>query len=175
VALKLRKLTIPLLPRLTAWESAQETGTAPSYNDLLRENQELKLALSHANPSLSHSHHLRPLEEWYTWEKLVFTDLQPSATGMELSWPDIPLPSRELSLRLLCHDRLWNSWVHYGVQYPQFEDEHAAFWDNLEAGTALTEIDPFWLAIYFAILSTALLSIGKEDLSDVNLPQGTFS
>lgn len=155
-------------------ERAREVATAPTYDDLLRENQELKLALSHANPSATNTYRLPSTDKGDAWEKLIFSELQPSAAAIQVSWPNPPLPSRELSSRLLHHDKLWNSWVHYGLQYPRFEHEHESFWDGLETGGSLDDCDPFWLAIYFAVLSTSLLSIDSDELADLSLPRGIW-
>lgn len=144
---------------------------APSYDKLLRENQELKLRLSHAkpfNPSI-----FQPADKWDGWESLVFSNVEPAAAGVHISWPDLNLPSRALSSLLLSHDKMWNSWVHYGLQYPQFEHEHDEFWDRREAGGRINNCDPFWLAVYFAVLSTSLLSSSNEELAEMCLSEGT--
>lgn len=158
---------------LTDSGSARETATtAPAYEDLLRENQELKLALSHANPPPAQTYRHQPPDRWSALEQLVFSELEPCAAEIHVSWPDLLFPSRELSSRLLYHDKLWNSWVHYGLQYPQFDHEHDLFWDEFEKTGSLDGCNPFWLAMYFAVLSTSMLSMGDDELVGVHLPQG---
>lgn len=130
----------------------------------------MKLRLSHAKPS--NPYIFPPADKWDEWESLIFSKIEPSAGGVHIAWPDLILPSRDLSSLLLSHDKVWNSWVHYGLQYPQFEDEHDKFWDLREAGGCVDDCDLFWLAVYFAVLSTSLLSISDEELAELTLPQG---
>lgn len=68
-------------------------------------------------------------------------------------WEDIIVPSVECSRRLIAYDRIWNSWVHYAVEYPHFEADHEEFLTKLDGVSSLREIDPVWLAIYFSVLS----------------------
>lgn len=155
-------------------DRARELPTAPSYDDLLRENQDLKLSLGQIKLSAPYTSSASSAIDSPSWEKYVYSELKSSTAGIEVSWSNIILPSRQLSLRLLHHDKLWNSWVHYGLQYPQFEQEHEDFWSGLEAGGLIQDCDPSWLALYFAVLTTALLSIADEELANISLPQGMW-
>jgi hypothetical protein len=74
-----------------------------------------------------------------------------------LQQDDLIIPSRQCSQWLIYHNREWNSWVHYGVEYPHFENEHRYFMDQLESGGKLDDEDPSWLAIYFAVITVSLV------------------
>lgn len=71
---------------------------------------------------------------------------------MATDWGSIMMPSRRCSEQLVEFDRIWNSWVHYALEYPVFENECDEFYAALEKGGALEEYDPAWLAVYFAVL-----------------------
>jgi hypothetical protein len=77
------------------------------------------------------------------------------------TWDDIFLPSRQQSDRLIQHGKLWSSWIHCAVYYPEFEREHDEFWvwmdenRNENGVERLRELDPDWLAIYFGLLAVS--------------------
>ncbi|EMT68921.1 hypothetical protein FOC4_g10005016 [Fusarium odoratissimum] len=67
-------------------------------------------------------------------------------------------------------DRTWNSWVHYALEYPQFKDECDHFVSSLEKVLALDKADVSWLALYFSVLSTALLMMEDNEAQSLQLP-----
>ncbi|KAF5636159.1 hypothetical protein F52700_5473 [Fusarium sp. NRRL 52700] len=86
------------------------------------------------------------------------------------NWADIILPDADVSKRLVEFDRTWNSWVHYALEYPQFKDECDHFVSSLEKGLALDKADVSWLALYFSVLSTALLMMEGNEAQSLQLP-----
>ncbi|RBQ73707.1 hypothetical protein FVER14953_20434 [Fusarium verticillioides] len=66
----------------------------------------------------------------------------------------------------------WDSWVHYALEYPHFKDECDTFAESLEAGLALDEADVPWLAVYFSVLSTALLMMKDDEAQSLPLSPG---
>ena len=70
-----------------------------------------------------------------------------------VNWDDVVLPVRSLSSRLVAYDRTWNSWVHYALEYPRFQHECDAFMDAMDSGVSLGCHDPFWMAVYFSVIS----------------------
>lgn len=73
------------------------------------------------------------------------------------NWSDIILPSRSASNYLVVFDRIWNSWVHYALEYPRFQHECDAFMDAMEGGMSLESYDPSWLAVYFSVVCVCFL------------------
>ncbi|KAG4268975.1 hypothetical protein FPRO04_12324 [Fusarium proliferatum] len=86
-----------------------------------------------------------------------------------LNWADIILPDADSSHKLVEFDRTWNSWVHYALEYPQFRDECDHFVSRLENGLALDKADLPWLALYFSVLSTALLMMEDNEAQSLQL------
>lgn len=81
------------------------------------------------------------------------------------SFNDIIMPTRKQSEKLISHSRTWTSWVHCAVRYAVFIEEHRQFWDLFEADNSLYRANAAWLAIYFALLAAALLTMGQEQVS----------
>lgn len=75
-----------------------------------------------------------------------------SFTSLVHSWDDIVLPTREQSMDLIRYGKLWTSWIHCAVYYPDFEATHDGFW-RVGAHESLRDQNPSWLAIYFALLA----------------------
>ncbi|KAG2165349.1 hypothetical protein VTO58DRAFT_101752 [Aureobasidium pullulans] len=86
------------------------------------------------------------------------------------TWNDIILPSSAASKVLVAHDKLWNSWVHQAIYYPQFEKEHDNFLMMRRCGKPLSSSDPSWLAIYFSVLAASLLTMGEDKAATSDLP-----
>ena len=130
-----------------------------SYDDLLQENKRLKLALESSNSPLAYinspesSSFVLDDEGPNVFEDQLFEPTQESFPSIAKRWPNILLPSKSCSLALLEFDRVWNSWVHAALDHPKFELEHAQFWDNFESGSSLDDLDPAWLALYFAVIA----------------------
>ncbi len=69
------------------------------------------------------------------------------------------LPSRRLSDKLIAYDEVWNSWVHYALEYPDFQQQCMQFMNSLEDGVLLETVDPFWLAVYFSVLCVSFVAL----------------
>ncbi|KAL2206099.1 hypothetical protein CC79DRAFT_845803 [Sarocladium strictum] len=100
-----------------------------------------------------------PLED-ALWEDFASTSLTRSTV---LQWDDIMPPSRRTSERLVEYDRVWNSWVHFALEYPQFEQECNDYILALEDGVSLESLDAAWMAVYFSVLCAALLMMDDKE------------
>jgi hypothetical protein len=138
-----------------------------TYNELLQENARLREAIDvKATQVLQpvtqfHTPRHQPVAEYddddyYETMLLRATALQQPIGNLQER--DVLVPIRQCSQRLIEHDKRWNSWIHYAVEYPQFESEHEAFMDRWETGAPLSDEDPSWLAIYFAIITVIICS-----------------
>lgn len=144
----------------------EEKPHVPTYDDLKNENQRLRreiTTLRNSNPQ--HRNGSQPTgspraadNDMDALETQLWANLTAAASKSRSpvsNWDDIILPSRACSTALVAYDKTWNSWVHYAIQYPQFEEECAQFTDNMDEGYAVKQSDPLWLAVYFAILSVS--------------------
>ncbi|KAJ5833263.1 hypothetical protein N7474_001574 [Penicillium riverlandense] len=162
----------------------------PTYEELSHENQRLRQEIESIrtekerlteNPGISKSAPVRPrharnvehddegLEE-RLWESLSAAS---TTTGSSIStWNDVVLPSTACSEQLIAYDKTCNSWVHYAVEYPRFQEECTTFILAVERGLALKEADPSWMAVYFSVLSAAILMMGGDEVDRLRLPEG---
>ncbi|KAH7012457.1 uncharacterized protein B0I36DRAFT_398759 [Microdochium trichocladiopsis] len=121
--------------------TARDSTGSPSYDELTQEVQRLRPTLSettapesHGAPPLSRA---LPYVDHSGYEQLLLhTGNDRPACSTLISPDEIILPSRACSQALIAYDRSWNSWVHYGVEYPAFEEQHARFLESLAAGAA---------------------------------------
>ncbi|KAK1687495.1 hypothetical protein BDP55DRAFT_630687 [Colletotrichum godetiae] len=103
---------------------------------------------------------------------MVFKSPSPSQVSRHCQgWSTIDIPCRKSSELLIAYDKKWNSWVHYALEYPEFEREHAHFMNSLESGAILSDCDPGWLSVYFSVITAALLMMGDEEAREI-LPEG---
>ena len=131
----------------------------PSYDALTRENQRLKAELQ-AEKDLSRPKSVRRgrpkiLESDEVFEEILFqrcARVTPSTASRRLDWSSVTLPNSVCSQQLVEYDRIWNSWVHYAIEYPQFGEEHQRFLALLQQGLPLEQTDVPWLAVYFSVL-----------------------
>ncbi|KAH7069735.1 hypothetical protein BKA63DRAFT_421097 [Paraphoma chrysanthemicola] len=154
----------------------------PTYEELRCENerlrQEMEIMKAQQTGPWSHGHalgiddHSTGVSYRHTQWKKHFDEDQdglerqlwhnlasdhPAEKSSVTCWSDITLPTPLCSKQLIDYDEKWNSWVHYALEYPQFRDECDSFMAARTSGTALEQMDPFWLAVYFSVLSAALL------------------
>jgi hypothetical protein len=87
------------------------------------------------------------------WDSLSAASIGTGSTVT--SWADIVLPDRNCSKQLIAYDRKWNSWVHYAVEYPRFENECDSFIFAIEAGSTIETQNASWMAVYFSVLSVS--------------------
>ncbi|KAF5635372.1 hypothetical protein F25303_8519 [Fusarium sp. NRRL 25303] len=169
--------------QVTTWQDGPES---PTYQELKEENDRLRREIvalrsrQDRQPIIDHAQAQRfeiLLDEVrYTpgelddglWESLA------SESNIDklpvFNWADIILPDADSSNKLVEFDRTWNSWVHYALEYPQFKDECDHFVSSLENGLALDKADLPWLALYFSVLSTALLMMEDNEAQSLQLP-----
>ncbi|VUC24288.1 unnamed protein product [Clonostachys rosea] len=163
---------------VTTWTDSPDLLT---YDELKTENQrlrdEIEMLRRRQVPSSPASHaerFRRSLGNDDELEKRLwkFVSASVPASPTVTDWADIITPSRQCSEQLVEFDRIWNSWVHYALEYPAFENECDEFYAELEKGSSLEEYDTAWLAVYFAVLCAALLMMDEDEASRMLLPQG---
>jgi len=96
------------------------------------------------------------VQDYDILERYLFDNVQQASVRVNFDHTCIAFPMQDCSAKLIDHDKTWNSWVHYAVQYPEFDQEHELLWEKLEAGTPADQIDPAWLALYFAVLAVRI-------------------
>ncbi|KAK1701587.1 uncharacterized protein BDZ83DRAFT_645633 [Colletotrichum acutatum] len=151
----------------------------PTYDELVQENQRLRTALeaSHVRPtsdlSLRRPRTAQKLLECHDpLEEMVFKSPSFSQVSRHhRGWSTVDVPCRKSSELLIAYDKKWNSWVHYALEYPEFDGEHTQFMDNLEKGTVLSDCDPGWLSVYFSVITAALLMMDNKEAREI-LPAG---
>ncbi|KAH9905254.1 hypothetical protein F4778DRAFT_769930 [Xylariomycetidae sp. FL2044] len=158
--------------------TGRDPGSQLSYEELIQENARLKQALSRteggrASPNCQRLTKtlFQPIyEEHDYYENLLFEASASHHSVGAMSMQQILLPSRECSNGLIAHDREWNSWVHYALEYPAFELEHSQFMDRIDAGASFEDIDSSWLAVYFSVITAALLTMDLDEVDALGLP-----
>ncbi|KZL75557.1 C6 zinc finger domain-containing protein (nucleus protein) [Colletotrichum tofieldiae] len=147
----------------------------PTYDELAEENRRLKAlvaAPAHDVSKRKPARRLSMLECHDPLEEIVFSPAPSSNLGeRRRCWDHLSAPCRETSEYLVGYDKKWNSWVHYALEYPAFDHEHARFLASLEAGGALRDYDPAWLSVYFSVITAALLMMDDEEAQRI-IPQG---
>lgn len=152
----------------------------PTYEELRSENEQLRneiesmktqqgkneqksaLGLS-PGPTMDSGRILSPKQcfdqdgdglEQSLWDRLASDSS--AMKSLVSTWDDIVIPSRACSEHLLAYDEQWNSWVHYALEYPRFRTECDTFMASIENGLCIERADPFWMAVYFSVLSVSL-------------------
>ncbi|KAF3388726.1 hypothetical protein F1880_003615 [Penicillium rolfsii] len=161
----------------------------PSYKELSYENKRLKEEIdclraenkqlfeknaASESPGLSLrrsrsvEHDDEGLEE-KLWDSLAAASA--ASRSSVSNWDDIVLPNAACSEKLVAYDKVWNSWVHYALEYPRFEQECTSFIAAVERGFSLEEADPSWMAVYFSVLAAALLMMRDDEANMLTLPE----
>lgn len=97
----------------------------------------------------------KKLESYEVCEEILFERIAstvPPTASKRLDWSSIAVPNIICSKQLVDYDRKWNSWAHYALEYPRFDEEHDMFLSSLQQGVPLQHIDTSWLAVYFSVL-----------------------
>ncbi|KAL2847022.1 hypothetical protein BJX68DRAFT_268323 [Aspergillus pseudodeflectus] len=189
----------PMLNLHKTWRGRcvwQDAPNIPTHAELSSENQYLRLELESLraqngqlsrNKSSVKERSPRSLSTWSNrkhrpdhdeegledrlWDSLSAASIGSGSTVT--SWADIVLPDRNCSKQLIAYDKKWNSWVHYAVEYPRFENECDSFIFAIEAGSTIETQNASWMAVYFSVLSAALLMMGDDEGEGQVLPRGT--
>jgi hypothetical protein len=155
----------------------------PTYEDLKDENERLRREISmirtqghnrktsvsteaESLPSgtLRHPSSKQPFDqdedglEQQLWDSL--SSSVPLTKTIVYDWSNIVTPSQACSERLIAYDEQWNSWVHFALEYPNFQYECERFIATAKSGVQPEETDLSWLAVYFSVLSVRLGSCG---------------
>lgn len=178
-----------------------------TYEELSRENQRLRreisvfraergeLPQSNQKPvtlgRIKEFQYSNGLEE-QLWQSICTTP-ETRASSTILHWKDIILPNPACSDQLIAYDRIWNSWVHYALEYPHFSNECTVFMGSMEENSSLDKADASWMSVYFSVLSvsppmstyiiyvislrangyqTALLMMDDAEAENLPLPDG---
>ncbi|UQC81504.1 uncharacterized protein CLUP02_06990 [Colletotrichum lupini] len=169
-------------PRSSDWclnHRGKDPVKLPTYDELVQENRRLRTALEASQVrSASDSSFRKPrtaqnlLECHDPLEEMVFKSPSSSQVSRHRrGWSTVDVPCRKSSELLIAYDKKWNSWVHYALEYPEFDQEHTQFMDNLEKGTVLSDCDPGWLSVYFSVITAALLMMDDKEAREI-LPAG---
>lgn len=158
----------------------------PTYDELSRENHQLRheidllhaklqqstVAYSAAKPMPRHPGQKDGVEhddeglEARLWK--VLSAKSARTVSSVSTWNDIVLPSAVCSEQLIAYDKSWNSWVHYAVEYPRFQEECNGFTAAMERGQTIEETDPSWMAVYFSVLSVIIhISTNFQAMTDI--------
>ncbi|KAH7021479.1 uncharacterized protein B0I36DRAFT_367885 [Microdochium trichocladiopsis] len=147
--------------------TGRDVDGRPSYDELKQENERLRELLARrdsATVATTQAPRLTlPYEEYNEYEQLLFSvQGAPKVQRHAFTIGSVILPSRVCSNGMVTYDKQWNSWVHYAVEYPAFEEQHTLFMDALDAGVSLADMDAAWLAIYFSILTASILTMDDD-------------
>jgi hypothetical protein len=134
-----------------------------TYEELLHENEKLRLAFAGMRPPLyantagnfSSTSIVTVHDRADEYEKLLFDSAVYEPRPRAQSVNDIKFPSRQCSNSILNYGRVWTSCVHFALDHPTFEKEHDAFWDSSSNGHVFDSLDPLWIAIYFSVISVS--------------------
>ncbi|KAF4344227.1 hypothetical protein FBEOM_1821 [Fusarium beomiforme] len=169
--------------QVTTWQDSSET---PTYQELKAENDRLRQEITalraqqDSQPPTAPAHPVQPSKSMdyveYTpgeiddrlWKSLA------SESSIHRSyvsdWEDIIMPHAGCIEKLVEFDMIWNSWVHYALEYPKFKEESDAFAHSLAKGSTLEQADVSWLAVFFSVISTALLMMEDDEAQSLPLP-----
>ncbi|KAF2832853.1 hypothetical protein CC86DRAFT_277466 [Ophiobolus disseminans] len=101
------------------------------------------------------------------WDSLA--SVLPATKPVVSSWDDIVLPTRSCSEFLVDYDEKWNSWVHYALEYPHFRVECDGFMTAMANGIPIEYADISWMAVYFSVMSAALLMMDDDEAEKLTL------
>lgn len=147
---------LPSPSNRTYCDSASAKSHLPTYDELLADNRRLRHAMRPLVPTVQTVALETGLPQDYDiFERHLFENVQQAPFHSNFDPECILVPTRGCSIKLIDHDKTWNSWVHYAIQYPDFDQEHGLFWEKLETGTPMEDIDASWLALYFAVLTVS--------------------
>ncbi|KAJ8114045.1 hypothetical protein OPT61_g3983 [Boeremia exigua] len=164
----------------------------PTYEQLRRENEQLRHSLQTIKVQNARSQSPSapeplntPVTSLYQFQqkRLLNQDIDelerklwnnlsnnpPAGRLVVSSWSDLVLPSQICSEHLINYDERWNSWVHYALEYPRFWGECDSFMAAMSSGARLEQWDASWMAVYFSVLSAALLMMNDEEAENLTL------
>ncbi|KAK5065263.1 hypothetical protein LTR84_001101 [Exophiala bonariae] len=141
------------------YDRVQADAHVPTYDELLAENIRLKNGARRRVPGDPHTAEfdLDVDHNCDMFERYLFETVQQTIVRSDFDSRCILFPVRDSSKILIDYDKTWNSWVHYAVQYPEFDQEHELFWEQFDAGMLDGHAHPSWLALYFAVLAVRII------------------
>lgn len=135
-----------------------------SYAELLHENARLSAligASEHEDEPLSRNVNVSDRFESQLWEAVG----QSSERRTVREEQNVQYPSRTCSDAVVARAGIWTSWIHYAFFFPRFREEHEQYW----ASEAL--FGPLWRALYFSVLSSALLFMDDTEYEIIQPPR----
>lgn len=151
--------------------TADIPGSSPTIAELLLENTRLAELVSRSQATESSYAPAVDLTEYY--EKRLYEAVGHAYEPRTVACTeDIAFPSQECSRRFVEFADVWTSWVHFAFFFPEFHHEHEKFW--AQSGSFLST-DPLWLAVYFAVLASALGFMSEEDFAQSDAPLSSRS
>ncbi|KAF1923823.1 uncharacterized protein M421DRAFT_74518, partial [Didymella exigua CBS 183.55] len=151
--------------------TADVPGSSASIAELLLENARLSDLVERSADTESSNAPALDLTEYH--EKRLHAAVgqvyRPRTVASSL---DIALPTRHCSRVFVEFAEMWTSWVHFGCFFPNFRKEHDQFW--MQDGN-LPAWDPLWLALYFAVLASALVFMSDDDFAQSEAPLASRS
>lgn len=137
----------------------------PNYEELLRENQELKEQLRNAatvpastTPRLNEILNITERFE----EDLFDVGNEPSRISTVTDAEAIIWPSAQCVQSFLSYGKTWTSWIHCALHHPTFERECAAFLGGGRSSSNVDDRHPLWLAVFFSFMC-----VGRSDLQAI--------
>jgi hypothetical protein len=146
--------------------SANVPGSSPSVAELLLENARLAALLSRSDKMEGSEVSAADLTEYY--EKRLYDAVgkvhEPRVVACV---EDIAMPTEDCSHLFVNFADTWTSWVHFAFFFPSFRQDHERFWSQ---GGSISSSDPIWLALYFAVLASALGFMSDADFLQSGAP-----
>ncbi|KAH7398790.1 hypothetical protein DE146DRAFT_504841 [Phaeosphaeria sp. MPI-PUGE-AT-0046c] len=151
--------------------TADIPGSSPTIAELLLENARLAELVSRSQATESSYAPAVDLTEYY--EKRLYEAVGRTCEPRTVaSTNDIAFPTQDCSRRFIEFADVWTSWVHFAFFFPEFHHEHEHFWAQ---GGSFLSADPLWLAVYFAVLASALGFMSEEDFAKSGAPLSSRS
>ncbi|KAH6869065.1 fungal-specific transcription factor domain-containing protein [Thelonectria olida] len=171
IALECKRETVQVRGRIYAGSNDQSDR---SYSDLVQENIRLRALIagsqqqrhdtevSEANSDICQLSESRVAQA----ERLLFNRIaQTSKPRSVKQYSNVLIPSKSVSDGVVAYGLQRTFWLHFALFIPEFQQEYGDFWARYSEDQSYEHTHPFWLAIYFSVLASALLFMGDEQVA----------